>query len=103
MAAFIVFIIILVTYPFTLMWKAYVLITMWTWFLQPITGHAAPSIYVTAGALLMLSLALYRPSELEKQREPIDSFSAAMSYGFALPAFALGCAWVWKWLQWGLA
>lgn len=103
MGSLIVFIILLVTYPFALMWKAYVLITMLAWFLQPVIGHAAPSIYATAGGLLMLSLALYRPSELEKRREPIESFSSAMSYGFLLPGFALGCAWVWKWLQWGLA
>lgn len=102
MASLAIFIAIFAIYPFALVWKAYVLVVMWAWFVQPDTGLAAPSIYATAGMLLILSLAIYRHHPQPKDRTGVEQFSEAIAHGFFLPLFALGTAWVWKWLQWGI-
>lgn len=103
MASLVAFLIILAMWPFALMWKAYVTVVMWGWFIQPYIGLAAPSIHATAGALMILSLATYHVQPESKEQEPAEQVGRAFIYGFFLPLCALGTAWIWKWLQWGVA
>lgn len=103
MASLVVFIFIIAMWPFALMWKSYVIVIMWGWFIQPYLGLAAPSIHTTAGVLMILSLATYHFQTESGEQEPAAQIARALVYGFFLPLCALGTAWIWKWLQWGLA
>jgi hypothetical protein len=90
-------------FPFLAMWRSYVVIVLWGWFVFPATKIAAPSIYVVYG--MMMTLAMILPiARIPKQEGDAlaNYFESVISYGLLYPALALGTGWAWKWLQWGL-
>lgn len=92
----------LAVWPFLCLWRAYVIATLWLWFVTPKFSVAAPSLYLVTGLLLLLHLILpWQKADPEK--ESLDRFVEGVSYGLAVPLVALGCGWYWKWLQWGVS
>lgn len=96
-------IIAFLTFPFLAMWRAYVIIVMWGWFITPATNIAAPTIYVLVGTLMVLTLILSRQKAEPPTDDPLsDYLGHAFTWGLLYPALSLGTGWVWRWLQWGV-
>lgn len=91
-------------WPFVSMWRAYCLLIMWAWFVTPATSIAPPSMYLLVGCLMTLHLMLPIKRVKKEDGDPFANYlSDVFTYGLAWPALALLCAWVWRWLQWGIA
>lgn len=91
-------------WPFLAMWRAYCVIVIWNWFVLPATGIIAPTMHLVVG--MMMALALILPIHKTKPEEGdilSNYFGNVIAYELTYPALALGTAWAWKWLQWGLA
>lgn len=92
------------SWPFVAMWRAYCILILWGWFVTPATNVTPPTMYLLVGAMMALHLML--PIQRVKKQEG-DAFATWLEniflYGLLYPAFMLGCGWIWRWLQWGLA
>lgn len=93
-----------VAWPFTTMWRSYVVITLWGWFVMPVLHISAPSIYWVAGMMMTLFMILPFQHAKKSEKQPLEAvIDSFLIYGLIGPAIVLGMAWVWKWLQWGIA
>jgi hypothetical protein len=90
-------------WPFTAMWRAYVIIVLWGWFVVPATSIQAPSIYLVVGMMMTLHMMLPYPRYPKEEGDALANYlSNLIVYGGLAPAAFLGLGWVWKWLQWGV-
>lgn len=93
-----------VSWPFVSMWRSYVVICLWGWFVAPVIGIAAPSIYVITGFMMTIFAILPFQRVPKNEDDPVVSIiTSLLLYGLIGPAMMLGCGWTWKWLQWGIA
>lgn len=103
MQALIALLIWILCWPFVTMWRAYVIIVLWGWFVMPVFNIPAPSIYIAAGLLIFLHVCLPFQRPPKTDEGPIESILGSIfGYGLVGPALVLGVAWTWKWLQWGV-
>jgi hypothetical protein len=94
-----------VLWPPIAMFRAYLITIVWGWYVVPAFHIPAPSIYFLVGltATLHLCLPLQRVPK-NKDENPISTvIDGALLYGLLFPSTILFFAWIWRWLQWGVA
>jgi hypothetical protein len=80
-------------------WKAYVAIILWGWFVQPITGWAAPGLWTAAGIFAMLGLAsnwAVKTKADDYGDDTVSLFAYGIVIGLMMPAMALLSGFVFK-------
>lgn len=104
MAALVCLALWFIAWPLLCLWRAYVVVVLWTWFGLPFTNLAAPSLFVVTGMMLVLHTILPFPRYRdEKSDKPLEAMWTHIVYYGVTPAMMLGAGWYWKWLQWGVS
>lgn len=95
MAAFGGFVGLLALMVLSSMWKGYVLMILWAWFVVPTFGLPALAIAPAIGLAMVVSFLTYQS---DASKEPECEFSERMAKAVArallTPAFVLGIGWV---------
>lgn len=73
------------------LWTAFVFQTLWAWFLTPIFGISAPSLWMVFGLILMVSLLKSKPKKAKAEGwAALAEIGDAIAYGIVAPLLALG-------------
>ncbi len=73
-------------------WRAYVLLVLWGWFLTPHFGWAVPSIPLTIGVTLMIYMVVHQ----HIPKDPTEGKWEAWFRAIVGPAMTLLCGWIVK-------
>lgn len=94
----------IVLWPPIAMFRAYVITIIWGWYVVPAFHIPSPSIYLIVGLTAILTLCLPFQRIPKDDRGPIETlFDSSLLYGLLFPSTILFFAWIWRWLQWGIA
>lgn len=96
---------ILVMVPIIVFVEAYIVQTMWGWFLTPATRAAVPPYWVIYGLMILVSAVTFRVPVNKNQADfAIEGKGFAMSGEFTIPTKGLPqiliermCAWLYLW------
>lgn len=81
-------------------WRGYVFVTLWGWFITPISPELPPpTIYVAVGALIVAHAFLPWPSNNGGSE---NTAAVNLARSALLPLFLLGFGALWHWLHWGV-
>ena len=80
--------------PFLILWRAFVMTLLWSWFFVPTFGVDELSMPVAFGISLLVSLMTYQPPDTKDTRMAVEQVATAITIGVLLPALALLFGWV---------
>lgn len=103
MAKFLGSLLLIFSWPLTVMWRGYVITILWAWFAVPATGVRQISIYEAVAALILFAAITPWHISPEDKREAGEELFLRLGLVTIGPALILLMAWVWKTLQWGIA
>ncbi len=76
-------------------------VLLWGWFITPVYGVPAPSIYTAVGVNLLWQL--FKDHKVSrKQTDPWETLIEEVIDFTVILGVILGAAALWRWLQWGL-
>lgn len=76
--------------PLTWMWKAFVLLKLWVWFLVPL---GAPRGGFVAAMGVVLIVGLLTPTKIDDEEYDTNRAVKAIGFGIIAPLIALGFGW----------
>ena len=89
---FVLFVLGLLVTPFLALWRGFVIVMMWEWFIVASFEVPGITVFAAAGLSFLIAMLVYTPQP--KGKTEVEIFSDGVSAGVIIPAFVLFWGWI---------